>query len=99
MTEGDNYEVVNAYSGQGKLAYVHLRNVRGKAPFYKETFIDDGDVDMLRVLKTLQKNKFDGVVIPDHTPQMSCADPWHTGMAYAVGYLRTSVQSLESDGC
>ena len=39
MTEGDIYEVVDTYSRHGKLAYVHLRNVRGKAPFYKETFM------------------------------------------------------------
>ena len=43
MTEGDIYEAVDTYSRQNKLAYVHLRNVRDKVPFYKETFIDDGD--------------------------------------------------------
>jgi hypothetical protein len=34
MTEGDICEVVDHYSRQGKLAYVHLRNVHGKAPHY-----------------------------------------------------------------
>jgi mannonate dehydratase len=94
MTEGDIYETVETYSRQGKLAYVHLRNVHGKAPFYKETFIDDGDVDVPRVLRILQKNHFEGVIIPDHTPQMACAAPWHAGMAYALGYLRASLQTL-----
>src|ERR1700728_1465077 len=31
MTEGNIYDVVDNYSRQGKLAYVHLRNVNGKA--------------------------------------------------------------------
>jgi mannonate dehydratase len=92
MTEGDIYEVVDTYSRQGKLGYVHLRNVRGKAPFYKETFIDDGDVDVLRVLRILKQNGFNGVVIPDHAPQMSCAAPWQAGMAYALGYLRAGMR-------
>ncbi len=48
MTEGDIYDAVDTYSRQGRLGYVHFRNVRGKVPTYKETFIDDGDVDMLR---------------------------------------------------
>ena len=93
MTEGDIYDVVDSYSRQGKLAYVHLRNVRGKAPFYKETFIDDGDVDVLRVLRILKQNGFMGVVIPDHAPQMACAAPWQAGMAYALGYLRAGMKA------
>jgi mannonate dehydratase len=93
MTEGDIYDVVDAYSRQGKLAYVHLRNVRGKAPFYKETFIDDGDVDVLRVLRILKQNGFKGVIIPDPAPQMACAAPWQAGMAYALGYLGAGMQA------
>jgi mannonate dehydratase len=93
MTEGDIYDVVDTYSQQGKLAYVHLRNVHGKAPFYQETFIDDGDVDVLRVLRILKQNGFKGVMIPDHAPQMACAAPWQAGMAYALGYLRAGMQA------
>ena len=70
MTDGSIYDAVETYSRQKKLAYVHLRNVRGKVPFYKETFIDDGEVDVLRVLRILKRNHFDGVIIPDHAPQM-----------------------------
>lgn len=98
MTESDIYEVVEECSRQGKVAYVHLRNVKGKVPHYRETFIDEGDVDMARVLRTLNRNAFDGVVIPDHTPQMSCAAPWHAGMAYALGYIRAVMQQLDQTG-
>jgi mannonate dehydratase len=94
MTEGDLYDAVDTYSRQGKLAYVHLRNVRGKVPFYKETFIDDGDVDIPRVLQILKRNNFDGVIIPDHAPQLTCAAPWHAGMAYALGYIRAELQRM-----
>jgi len=94
MTEGDIYDVVDTYSRQQRLGYVHFRNVRGKVPTYKETFIDDGDVDMLRVLAILQRNKFDGVLIPDHTPAMNCGAPWHAGMAFAMGYMKAAMRSL-----
>ena len=87
MTEGDIYEAVDQYSKQGKIAYIHLRNVVGKVPSYRETFIDEGDVDMLRILSILARNNFDGVVIPDHTPQMTCAAPWHAGMAHTIGFI------------
>lgn len=94
MTEGDVYAAVDDYSRQRRLAYVHFRNVSGKVPFYRETFIDDGDIDMLRVLQILKRNGFDGVLIPDHTPQMTCAAPWHAGMAFALGYMRAALQQL-----
>jgi len=95
MTEGDIYETVDQYSRQQRLGYVHLRNVRDKVPHYKETFIDDGEVDVLRVLAILKRNGFEGVIIPDHAPQMSCGAPWHAGMAFAMGYIKAGIMSLE----
>jgi mannonate dehydratase len=94
MTDGDVYDAVERYSRQNKLAYVHLRNVAGKVPHYRETFIDDGDVDIPRVLRLLHANSYDGVLIPDHTPQMNCRAPWHAGMAHALGYMKAILQTL-----
>jgi len=93
MTEGDVYEATANYASQGRLAYVHFRNVRGKVPFYRESFVDDGDIDMLRIIRILKENGYNGVLIPDHTPQMTCSAPWHAGMAYAMGYMRAALQS------
>jgi mannonate dehydratase len=90
MRDGDIYQTVDQYSQQGRLAYVHFRNVRGKVPHYRESFIDDGDVDMLRVLRILHRNSYDGVLVPDHAPQMACDAPWHAGMAYALGFLQAA---------
>lgn len=95
MTEGNIYDVVDTYSRQNKVAYIHFRNVRGKVPYYKETFVDEGDIDMLRVIAILKKNGFNGVLIPDHAPQMNCPAPWHAGMAYALGYMRAALQASE----
>lgn len=97
MTEGNVYQATEQYSRQGKIAYVHFRNVAGKVPHYRETFIDDGDIDMIRILKILKKNSFDGVLIPDHTPQMTCGAPWHAGMAFALGYMRAALQAIERE--
>jgi mannonate dehydratase len=91
MAEGDVYEATDRYSAQGRLAYVHLRNVRGKIPKYHEVFIDEGDLDVPRILAILKKNRYAGVIIPDHTPLVECAAPWHAGMAYAVAYIRAAM--------
>lgn len=94
MTEGDLYEALDVHTRHGRIGYVHLRNVRGKVPHYRETFIDEGDLDVRRVLEILHRNRFEGVVIPDHAPQMSCAAPWHAGMAFAMGYLKAAMDEV-----
>jgi mannonate dehydratase len=95
MTGDDFYEAVDNYSKQKRMAYIHFRNVSGKVPHYHETFIDDGEIDMIRVLSILYKNGFDDVLIPDHSPQMTCSSPWHAGMAHTLGFLRAAITALE----
>lgn len=88
MSVGNVYEATDQYSKQNKIAYIHFRNVIGKVPVYKEVFVDEGDIDMIRILQILKKNNYQGVLIPDHTPQMTCDAPWYAGMAYAMGYMK-----------
>jgi len=92
--EMDVYEAIDSYSKQNKIGYIHLRNVRGKIPNYHEVFIDEGDTDMVRILSILNKNGFEGVIIPDHVPEMACDAPWHAGMAHALGWMKATFTSL-----
>ncbi|MCY3998083.1 MAG: D-mannonate dehydratase, partial [Flavobacteriaceae bacterium] len=62
---------------------------------YKEVFVDEGDIDMFKILKILKKNDFTGVLIPDHTPEMTCKAPWYAGMAYAMGYMKAAMMLLD----
>lgn len=97
MVGSDPIAAVRKYAGQGAIAYVHFRNVRGKVPNYVETFIDEGDVDMLEAVRAYHECGFDGVMIPDHTPSTSCAAPWHAGIAYALGYMRALMTAVERE--
>jgi len=65
---------------------------RGKVPRYHEVFVDEGDVDMIRALGVLRQNGYDGLLVPDHTPQMTCPAGWHAGMAFALGYMRAAIR-------
>jgi len=93
MTEGNVYEATEEYASTDSIAYVHCRNIRGKIPSYTEVFIDEGDIDIIRIFKILKKHDFQGVVIPDHTPLMSCSAPWHAGMAFTMGYLKAAMEA------
>lgn len=95
--EMDLYEAIDRYAGQGQIGYVHFRNVVGKVPNYREVFLDEGDVDMIRALRLYHKHGYDGVLIPDHTPAMACNAPWHAGMAWALGYMRAAITMIEAE--
>ena len=70
----------------------------GKVPKYHETFVDDGDIDMAEIVRILRDEDYQGVMIPDHTPEMACAAPWHAGKAFALGYMRALVQNADALG-
>jgi len=95
--ELDVYGAIDRYSAQGAIAYVHFRNVRGTVPEYHEVFVDEGDVDMVRALRLYHRNGYNGVIIPDHTPQMTCPAPWHAGMAYALGWMRATIGMVQEE--
>lgn len=94
--EMDVYEAIDRYSKGGAIAYVHFRNVQGKVPRYHEVFLDEGDIDMIKAIRIYYRNGYDGVMIPDHTPHITCAASWHAGMAHALGYMRAAIQLVEA---
>ncbi len=96
MVGGANmYDLLERYAKTERLGYIHFRNVRGTVPNYEEVFIDEGDFDMIRAIQILHRNRFEGVMIPDHTPQMTCGAPWHAGMAHALGFMRAALTCVE----
>ena len=97
MTEGDIYAATEEFARGGNIAYVHFRNVRGKIPAYQETFLDEGDIDMRRIVRILRDCGYDGPLIPDHTPLMTCEAPWHAGMAYAMGFMQGLLRCERDD--
>ena len=98
MQGSDVYGLLDKYSANGKIGYIHFRNVKGKVPQYREVFVDEGDIDMIRALKILKNNNYQGVLIPDHTPEMSCGAPWHAGMAYALGFMKGALMTINHHG-
>ncbi len=95
MKGGDVYSFLEESLKLDRIGYIHFRNVKGKVPHYREVFVDEGDLDMVRVMQILKKYDFKGIIIPDHTPEMTCNAPWHAGMAYALGYIKGVMQSLD----
>ena len=77
-----------------KSGFNYYISTKTNANSYDEVFIDEGDIDIIRIFKILKENEFQGVIIPDHTPLMSCSAPWHAGMAYTMGYLQAALKAV-----
>jgi mannonate dehydratase len=96
MASGNVYDFVRRHAECGNIGYIHFRNVSGKVPNYREVFVDEGDLNMINVLKILKQANYQGIIIPDHTPAMTAPGAWHTGMAHALGYMKGVLQCLEA---
>lgn len=88
-------EVIRHFGKQGKIFFVHFRNVRGKFPVFDEVFQDDGDADQVEVVKAYLEVGFQGPIRPDHTPAIAGDANRRQGMALSVGYLRGLIQAIE----
>lgn len=89
---------INHYGRKGRIMTVHFRNVRGSlatAGGFEEVLLDDGDMNMFRVLLELHKVGFDGCLNPDHIPHLEGDNGGASlGLAYSIGYIRALLAAL-----
>jgi mannonate dehydratase len=89
-TGKDVLEMIRWFGGE-RIFKVHFRNVDAPLPRFKETFVDNGYIDMYQVLRALREVEFDGVLLPDHVP----GDVTHT--SYTIGYMRAIRDRVNAD--
>lgn len=88
----DIFDVIRHFGTRGKIFNVHVRNIRGRRGDFVETFPDDGDIDMLRAVKTYREVGYDGMLMPDHVPLLPFK---HPGDPYAYNY---GIETSAADG-
>ena len=76
-----------------RIHFVHFRNISGCLNDFVETFPDDGDVDLLNVLRKLKEVGYTGCIRPDHAPKLSgeyveIEGYGFQGHIFTAGYLR-----------
>ena len=91
----DILETIHYFGKQGKLFKVHFRNVNAPLPHFVETFLDDGSMQMYKVMKALREVNFDGAVIADHIPAM--VGGGRTGTAFSIGYMKALLQRANEE--
>jgi len=88
------FDVIRHF-GQGKKIFnVHFRNIRGSRGNFREVYLDEGEIDMFRVMKTLKEVSYSGMVMPDHVPTHPEDPDQLQGLAFAFGYIKALIQAV-----
>jgi mannonate dehydratase len=79
-------EMIREFAPKGHIFKIHFRNIDRPLPKFRETFVDDGFMDMHEVMRELRKANFNGIVVPDHVP--GAGQSGEVSTAYMIGYMR-----------
>jgi mannonate dehydratase len=91
------YDVIRYFGERKKIFNIHYRNIKGGLRKFVEVFPDEGDVDMLKVLRTLQEVGYPYMIMPDHVPQISGPEPRKVAFAYTFGYINAMLQAVDEN--
>ena len=85
-----------------RIHFVHFRNISGCQDDFVETFPDDGDVDLLSVLRKLNEVGYTGCIRPDHAPKLSgeyveIEGYGFQGHIFTAGYLRGLLTAVATE--
>ena len=83
-----------------KIFFVHFRNTVGQPDHFRETFHDNGALDMAALIRTYKENGVDVPIRVDHVPTMAgevSTLPGYDalGRMFAIGYLKGILQATD----
>ncbi len=97
MMGEDLYKVIPEL--KDKIFFIHFRNARGNKLCFNETFHDNGELEMGKLLKLYDSLGIDVPIRVDHVPLMAgetqeIAGYTALGRLYAIGYLKGLLENL-----
>jgi mannonate dehydratase len=92
------FDVIRYFGQRRKIFSVHFRNVEGGFLNFRETFIDNGSVDMLKAMRVYKEVGYDGMMMPDHVPHVDGDQNQFQGFAFALGYIKALIAAVSAEG-
>lgn len=93
----DVIDAIRRIGGRSGIHHVHYRAVRGAVPRYEETFVDEGDVDMLEAMRAYKETGYELAIVSDHTPRIPGDLPGgKIGRSFSHGYIRGLVEAANA---
>ena len=74
-----------------------LPQYSGRVHDFRESFIDDGHMNMIESLRVYREVGFDGMIMPDHVPDLPEDNGDRAGFAFAFGYIKAAIQQVTEE--
>ena len=91
------FDVIRYFGTRKKIFNVHFRNIAGGFLNFRETFIDDGDVDMLKAMRVYKEVGYDGMLMPDHVPGIEGDTGGAQAFAFTFGYIKALLAAVAAE--
>jgi mannonate dehydratase len=91
------FDVIRYFGERKKIFNVHFRNIEGGFLNFRETFIDNGSVDMLKAMRVYREVGYDGMMMPDHVPDIEGDTGDAQGFAFALGYIKALIAAVSAE--
>src|SRR5262245_13207571 len=88
------HDVIRYFGESGAIFNIHFRNIRGRRDSFQEVFPDEGDMDMLAVMRTLKEVGYSHMVMPDHMPRHDDDPRQDQAFAFGYGYIKALIQAV-----
>lgn len=88
------HDVIRYFGERKKIFNIHFRNIRGRRDDFQETFPDEGDMDMVAVMRTLKQVGYEYMVMPDHLPRHDDDPRGDQAFAFGYGYIKALLQAV-----
>ena len=90
------HDAIRYFGTRKKIFNIHFRNIRGRRDDFQEVWPDNGDMDMVQVIRTLQEVDYPYMVMPDHLPSHRDDPGGRQAFAFCYGYIQGLLQSLSA---
>ena len=92
------HEVIRYFGNKQRIFNIHFRNMIGRRGDFREVYLDNGDVDMLQVMRTLVEVGYQYMVMPDHVPRHPDDPGGLQAFAHSYGYIEALINAVKTYG-
>jgi hypothetical protein len=92
------HDVIRYFGQRKKIFNIHFRNIRGKRDDFQEVYMDNGDMNMFEVIRTLHEVDYQYMVMADHVPRHPDDPGGRQAYAFTYGYIKALLQAVANQG-
>ncbi|MBQ16296.1 MAG: D-mannonate dehydratase [Planctomycetaceae bacterium] len=92
------HDVIRYFGEKKRIFNIHFRNIIGKRGDFREVYLDNGEIDMLQVMRSLVSVGYEYMVMPDHVPRHNDDPGGLQGFAHSYGFIQALIHAIKTSG-